>query len=218
MYMYTFVLEYWFSRCCNWWRHCGRKTCDIRGSTGTTEEWIPKGCVLNPGSDERGVEGSQESHHKRDSRNPGGGIHHVRHLLTGVRRVWKWGVCSSAVDVHSTLRRRCAAFLVEVLRRSHFRRLRTMHWLHSATRIHHILVNTEIKPLMLKKSNNRIFLHNYCRAILGAVYLAVAIFIVVDVIRSEEYYQLLSLAGILLYVVIFFVFSHSPADVSTAIN
>ena len=48
------------------------------------------------------------------------------------------------------------------------------------------------------------------------MYLAVAVFIVVDVIRSEEYYQLLSLAGILLYVVIFFVFSHSPADVSTA--
>ena len=48
---------------------------------------------------------------------------------------------------------------------------------------------------------------------MAALFLAVIIFVIVDTIDSEEYYNLVSLGGMAFYIVVFFVFSYSPEHV-----
>ncbi len=56
-----------------------------------------------------------------------------------------------------------------------------------------------------------------CRIAVGLIFLFIIIFVIVDVVTvSEEPYNLVSASGILVYVLLFFVFSHNPARVSTS--
>ena len=55
----------------------------------------------------------------------------------------------------------------------------------------------------------------YFSAILILVYLFIIIFVLVDVLyTTKNYYNLVSLSGIVIYVLLFFIFSVSPAHVS----
>ena len=58
---------------------------------------------------------------------------------------------------------------------------------------------------------------SHCRIAVGLIFLFIIIFVIVDVVTvSEEPYNLVSASGILVYVLLFFIFSHNPARVSTS--
>ena len=55
----------------------------------------------------------------------------------------------------------------------------------------------------------------YNRIVLACVYLFIATFIIVDlVVVSQTAYNLVSLTGMIIYILLLFVCSHSPAKVS----
>lgn len=54
----------------------------------------------------------------------------------------------------------------------------------------------------------------FFRAIIGMIFLIVIVFIIVDVtVISKQPYNLVSLSGMVLYVLLFFIFSENPAKV-----
>ena len=64
---------------------------------------------------------------------------------------------------------------------------------------------------MVNKGNTDLM--TFSRCVLAALFLAVIIFVIVDTIDSEEYYNLVSLGGMAFYIAVFFVFSYSPEHV-----
>ncbi len=56
---------------------------------------------------------------------------------------------------------------------------------------------------------------SFYRFVVAMIYLAVIAFVIVDVVHiNKDPYNLVSGAGIIVYVLLFFIFSHSPAHVS----
>jgi len=56
----------------------------------------------------------------------------------------------------------------------------------------------------------------FCRAVLGVLYTFLVVFVIVDVtFQTKNYYNLVSLSGIFLYLFLMFFFSVAPRKAST---